>query len=102
MRVQPEGAVGRGVWAELESQYASSYLVDDTLAVRTRPWWATYLRVGWDVRVGAMRIAPWLGVNNLFDRRYVSSVVVNAARGRYYEPAPGRNVYLGVTMDAGR
>ena len=26
---------------------------------------------------------------------YVSSVVINAARGRFYEPAPGRNAYVG-------
>jgi iron complex outermembrane receptor protein len=102
LRVQPGGAGASGPWMEVESQYASSYLVDDTLAIRTSPWWATTVRLGWEGRVGGTRLAPWLGINNLFDRRYVSSVVVNAARGRYYEPAPGRNLYVGLTVDAGR
>ena len=42
------------------------------------------------------------GINNAFNHRYVSSVVINAPRGRYYEPAPGRNVYLGMSIGAGR
>jgi iron complex outermembrane receptor protein len=42
-----------------------------------------------------------------FDRRafnhlYVGSVVINAARDRFYEPAPGRNIYLGLSVGAGR
>jgi iron complex outermembrane receptor protein len=49
-----------------------------------------------------MRLAPFIGINNAFNHQYVSSVVINAARGRYYEPAPGRNAYLGISIGAGR
>jgi iron complex outermembrane receptor protein len=49
-----------------------------------------------------MSLAPFIGINNLFNHQYVSSVVINAARGRFYEPAPGRNVYLGISIGAGR
>lgn len=98
LRLQPRG----GWWAEVESQHASGYAVDDTLPTRTRPWWVTHLRAGWAGRLGGRRISPWLGLNNLFDRRYVGSVVTNAARGRYYEPAPGRNLYVGLSVEAGR
>jgi len=97
----------RGAWAEIEETYASGYLVSDTVNLgapfaRTAPWWGTVLRVGWEGAVGTVRLAPFLGVNNLLDRSYVSSVVINAARDRYYEPAPGRNVYVGVSIGAGR
>jgi iron complex outermembrane receptor protein len=43
-----------------------------------------------------------VAINNVFDRRYVSSVVINAARGRYYEPAPGRNAYFGLALTTSR
>ncbi len=76
--------------------------MDDTLAVRTSPWWMTTARLGWEGRVGGARVAPFIGINNVFNRLYVGSVVINAARGRYYEPAPGRNVYLGFSFGAGR
>jgi iron complex outermembrane receptor protein len=36
------------------------------------------------------------GIDNLFDRRYNTSVVVNAYGGRYFEPGAGRTVYVGL------
>ena len=37
-------------------------------------------------------------VDNLFDRHYVGSVIVNESNGRYFEPAPGRNWGGGATL----
>jgi hypothetical protein len=37
-------------------------------------------------------------VDNLFDREYVGSVIVNESNGRYYEPAPGRNYGVGLSV----
>ena len=34
-------------------------------------------------------------VDNLFDRRYIGSVIVNEGNARYFEPAPGRNWTIG-------
>ena len=87
----------RGAWGEIETQYTSSYAVDDTLSRQTSPWWVTNVRIGWD----RARVSPFLAAQNLFNRKYVASVVVNAAAGRYYEPAPGRNMYVGLTIAAG-
>ena len=98
---QARPAWAGGAWAELEETHASGYLVDDTLATRTSPWWTTSLRLGWDGTVGSVRVRPFVGFNNVFNRSYVGSVVINAARGRYYEPAPGRNMYLGFSLGAG-
>jgi iron complex outermembrane receptor protein len=42
-----------------------------------------------------------LGVSNLFDRRYASSVSVNAAAGKFYEPAAGRALFVGASIRAG-
>jgi iron complex outermembrane receptor protein len=105
LRARPGSA--RGGWAEVEQTYSSGYLVSDTVNVaaanaRTSPWWTTTLRFGWDGAVDGTRIAPFIGVNNVFNHLYVGSVVINAARGRYYEPAPGRNVYVGLSLGAGR
>jgi len=40
------------------------------------------------------------GIQNLFDTPYVSSVSVNAAGGKFYEPGSQRSVYLGLTLQA--
>ena len=92
----------RGVWAEVQQSYSSGYLVSDVLATRTAPWWATNVRLGWEGKAGQVRVGPFIGINNAFNHLYVSSVVINAARDRFYEPAPGRNAYVGLTVGAGR
>jgi iron complex outermembrane recepter protein len=109
LRARP--AFGRGGWAELEQTGSSSVLVDDTLAVRAGAWWTTDLRLGWDGTLGSVRFHPFVGFNNVFNRKYASSVAINAAAlkvgskfvpGRYYEPAPGRNMYVGFSLGAGQ
>ena len=35
-------------------------------------------------------------VDNVFDRRYVGSVIVNESNMRYFEPSPGRNWTIGI------
>lgn len=100
--VRANPAAFRGAWAEVQQSYSSGYLVSDVLPTRTSSWWATNVRAGWEGEVGRVRLAPFLGINNAFNHLYVSSVVINAARDRFYEPAPGRNIYVGLTVGAGR
>src|SRR5256714_3529209 len=100
MRAHP--AVLRGGWMEVHQSYSSNYLLSDTLDTRSSAWWATDIRAGWDGKARGTRLAPFIGINNAFNHLYVSSVVINAARSRFYEPAPGRNVYLGLSVGAGR
>jgi iron complex outermembrane receptor protein len=39
-----------------------------------------------------------VGAQNLFNRKYISSVSVNAAGGKFYEPGSQRSVYVGVSL----
>ena len=100
LRLEPPWA--RGLWSVIEANHTSAYFVDDTLDARTEAWTAVDARLGWEGRLGQWQLAPFVAVQNLFDLQYVSSVVINAARGRYYEPAPGRNAYFGVELTASR
>jgi iron complex outermembrane receptor protein len=59
------------------------------------------LRFGFDRTWGDANIRPFLGFDNVFDKRYNSSAITNAFGGRYYEPSPGREVYIGLTIGAG-
>jgi len=45
-----------------------------------------------------MQIGPFIGVNNLLDRRYIGSVTLNGVGGRVYEPAPLRVIYVGAEI----
>ena len=37
------------------------------------------------------------GINNLFNVQYFDNIRLNAFGKRYYEPAPGRNLFFGVS-----
>lgn len=37
-------------------------------------------------------------IDNLTDKRYVGSVIVNQAASQFYEPAPGRTWSLGLRL----
>jgi len=39
-----------------------------------------------------------VGAQNILDRKYVSSVSVNAAGGKFYEPGSQRAIYVGVSL----
>jgi iron complex outermembrane receptor protein len=94
--VHPWGVSGG--WLEFETLHASSELLNDTLSTRASGWWRSDLRLGWGGAVGGVRLDPFLAIENLFNRHYAGSVTVNAAGGRYYEPAPGRSFYVGLEL----
>src|SRR5207247_417847 len=57
--VKARPAWARGTWAELEETHSSSFFVDDTLSMRTSPWWTTSVRLGWDGSLGSVRVRPF-------------------------------------------
>ena len=99
--VRARPAFARGAWTDVDLTHASSVLVDDTLDVRVSGWEVVNVRLGWEGVAGDLRLSPFVAVNNVFNKHYVGSVVINAARGRYYEPAPGRNLFVGFSLGAG-
>ncbi len=107
--VPPHHLSARLIWsrvawhAEAEVEHTSSFYSADNNAEVSRSPAATIVDLRWAVRVraGGTRWEPFIGVNNVFDERYFSSVVINAAGARYFEPAPTRNIYLGVGVAIG-
>lgn len=39
------------------------------------------------------------GIHNLWNTQYFDNIRINAFGGRFYEPAPGRNAYFGLTLE---
>lgn len=46
--------------------------------------------------LGAWQLSEFVRVDNLGNRQYVGSLIVNQANSQFYEPAPGRNWVLGL------
>ncbi len=51
-------------------------------------------------RIGRATLRGYARIENLFDRDIVGSVIVNDANGRWFEPAPGRQWVLGVSLES--
>ena len=45
---------------------------------------------------GGWRISEYVRMDNLADRNYVGSVIVNEGNGRFYEPSPRRSISAGI------
>jgi iron complex outermembrane receptor protein len=97
-----------GLALDLDHTIASSTFANDANTVYLNGWGrsspgvlnglasgVTNARVSWEGRAGGAWVRPFIGVNNLWDRQYISSLNPNGAASRFFEPAPGRNWYLG-------
>jgi iron complex outermembrane receptor protein len=91
-----------GFYADADHTLSSSVASDDENSggLVADSWGAgvTNLRVGWSGNAGVMNVTPFVGINNLWDRRYVGSVTLNGVGGRVFEPAPRRVIYLGTEI----
>jgi len=82
----------------VEAETAGGTYADDANTVRTSGFFVWNLRAGSRLRGRSSRIAFLAGVQNALDRLYSSSIAVNAARGKYYEPAPRRSFSFGLSL----
>ena len=86
---------------ELEDEYTAEFFANDANTASNPSANVVDARAHFDVSTGRVSLRPFIGINNLFDKTYNSSVVVNQAQGRFYESAPGRNFYIGTSVRFG-
>ena len=53
---------------------------------------------GYGVELNQFKVNAFLRINNLLNRRYVGSVIVDDGNGRYFEPGPGFNILGGFSV----
>ncbi|MBX3146036.1 MAG: TonB-dependent receptor [Gemmatimonadales bacterium] len=84
---------------EWDQQLTSQIYADDRNTLAADGWGLGITSIRLRAAAGAgggLGMAPFVGVSNLWNRRYVASVTVNGFGGRVYEPAPGRWFYAGL------
>jgi iron complex outermembrane recepter protein len=87
-----------GIDASAELLFVDDFFVDDTNKSQNDAYTVINLRLGYSRGIAEWRVSPFIGLNNLLDSAYNASVRINAFGGRYFEPAPGRAVYGGVSV----
>lgn len=90
------GEVAQGWHARVEGIYVAQVPVNN-FGDEAAPSYAVFdASAGYGFAGGDWNGRVFLAIDNLADRTYAGSVIVNEGNRRYYEPAPGRGVTVGV------
>ncbi len=82
-------------------RWVDEYTLNNANTAHNWAYTVVDLRFAFDTKGGDADFRPFVGIDNLFGERYNSSTITNAFGGRYYEPSPGREVYVGMTVGFG-
>ncbi|WP_312738266.1 TonB-dependent receptor PqqU [Atlantibacter hermannii] len=91
---QPE----QGWYAGADVHYMGDIMADDENSAKAPSYTVAGLNTGYKLLYERWALDLFGRVDNLFDKGYVGSVIVNESNGRYYEPAPGRNYGVGMSV----
>jgi iron complex outermembrane receptor protein len=86
-----------GFYTVVDALYVGEFYAENANLVETESYFVSNLRLGYIKRTRDMEITPFFGVNNIFNEKYNSNIRINAAFGRYFEPAPDRHIYGGIS-----
>ena len=84
--------------ASVEANAASNVAVNDQNTQFAPGYGVVNASVGYVFDMTDARVSTFVRLDNAFDNAYIGSVIVNESNGRYYEPAPGRNIFAGVQV----
>ncbi|MBJ9741036.1 TonB-dependent receptor [Acinetobacter oleivorans] len=87
-----------GLYGGVDVQYMDKVYVNDTNSDVAPSYSVTSANVGYAWVMGDWKVNSFARVDNLFDKNYAGSVIVNDGNGRYFEPADGRNWSAGLRV----
>ena len=83
---------------QLTGEHVGAFFADNANATQVAAYQKVRLQGGKTFALGKLEINLYGGINNLFDVRYFDNIRINAFGRRYYEPAPGRNLFFGSAL----
>ena len=88
----------QGFQAGLEARYMDKIYVDDINSDTAPSYTVVAANVGYLWVNRDWKVNSYARVDNLFDRNYVGSVIVNDGNSRFFEPVDGRNFSVGMSV----
>jgi iron complex outermembrane receptor protein len=83
-----------GFSTTLEAQTRARIYTDDRNSDAAAGYWVANLRAGFEQESRHWRFSEFARLDNLANRVYVGSVIVNESNSRFFEAAPGRTAYI--------
>jgi iron complex outermembrane receptor protein len=87
-----------GLHASANAQYVSAVATNDVNSVFAPAYTIFGVDTGYGVELQHYRVNGFVRINNLLNRHYVGSVIVDDSNGRYFEPGSGFDVLAGVSV----
>ena len=88
-----------GLDTALEVQYVDQLYVNERNTDAAPAYTVMNARDRLVADIGRREMQEFVRLNNLFDRKYAGSVIVGDSNGRFFEPAPGRNWFIGASVN---
>ncbi|ENX39488.1 TonB-dependent receptor [Acinetobacter sp. NIPH 2100] len=88
----------QGFYAGLDTQYMDKVYVDDINSDAAESYTIASAYTGYAWKYADWGINGFARVDNLFDKNYAGSVIVNDSNSRFFEPADGRNWSAGIKV----
>jgi iron complex outermembrane receptor protein len=83
-----------GFTTTVEAESRARIYADDRNSDAAAGYWVANLRAGFEQESRHWRISEYARLDNLANREYVGSVIVNESNSRFFEAAPGRTAYI--------
>lgn len=90
-----------GFVAVVDARHVAKVFVNDANTDAAEAYVVANLRLGFEQASAGWRFKEFLRVDNVGDRKYAGSVIVNDGNARFFEGAPGRNYLLGLSASYG-
>ncbi|GIX29253.1 MAG: TonB-dependent receptor [Burkholderiales bacterium] len=87
-----------GLSAALEARWNAKVYVNDLNTDFAPSYFVASARAVFKQRFGDWLFQEFLRVDNLLDEEYIGAVIVGDANGRFFAPAPGRTLLVGVSV----
>jgi iron complex outermembrane recepter protein len=83
-----------GFSTTLEALSRARIYTDDRNSDAAAGYWVANLRAGFEQETKHWRFSEFARLDNVANRAYVGSVIVNESNSRFFEAAPGRTAYI--------
>ena len=83
---------------QLTAENIGAFYANNSNSVKIDAYQKFRIQGGKSISIGGVNADLYAGVNNLFNVKYFDNIRLNAFGKRYYEPAPGRNLFFGISM----
>lgn len=88
----------QGFYAGVDTQYMDKVYIDDINSDAAPSYTVASVYTGYTWKFADWGINGFARVDNLFDKNYAGSVIVNDSNSRFFEPADGRNWSAGIKV----